>query len=235
MSGGVGRGVEKAVEERVAAEAGVALAAVGIEDPELCPPPRRAVAAAGDGHLRPLPDDVAPEPDPPPTDELEPEAGRFGDCRRKGGRYPRRLEDDEEGLRPSGEGGQPMEPIRQLSWSVGRIEPGRQVDDEEIDRPTAEQRPGDGEALVDRCGCEDDEPLEVDPPGDRLDRVEAPPEVHPGDDRARRLRLCRESQGERRPAARAGSPEREGGRPGDAARPEDRVELGEAGRDDALL
>ncbi len=66
-------------EEVVAAEAGVALATLRVEDPEGRPPPRRAVAIACDQRLRPLADDVASEPDPRPPGELEAEAGRLGD------------------------------------------------------------------------------------------------------------------------------------------------------------
>jgi hypothetical protein len=51
-------------EERLAEEAGVSTTALRIEDPELCPPPRRAGPVPGDDHLRPLADDVSAEPDP---------------------------------------------------------------------------------------------------------------------------------------------------------------------------
>jgi len=62
-------------EEVGATEAGVALAAVGVEDPELRPPARRTEAVPRDHHLRPLADDVATEADPAAPGELEPEPG----------------------------------------------------------------------------------------------------------------------------------------------------------------
>ena len=108
----------------------------------------------------------------------------------------------------------------------------RQVDDEEVDRPTTEQRPGHGEALVDRCRREHDEPLEDDPAGDRLDRVETARQVHPGDDRAGRLGLCRQPQRKRRPAARIGAAQGERGGARHATRTEDRIEFREPGPDD---
>ena len=64
-------------EERLAAEAVVALAALRVEDPELGPPARRPETVAGDAHLDPLADDVAAEADPGLTGELEMEAGRL--------------------------------------------------------------------------------------------------------------------------------------------------------------
>jgi hypothetical protein len=56
--------VSVVAEEVVTTEAGVALAALRVEDPKGGPLSRRAVAVAGDQRLGPLADDVAPEPDP---------------------------------------------------------------------------------------------------------------------------------------------------------------------------
>ncbi len=68
--------------------------------------------------------------------------------------------------------------------------------------------------------------------GDGLDRVEGSREIEPGHDRAGRLGLRDEPQGERRPAAREVTPERQAEPTGQATRPEDRVEVGEAGREE---
>jgi hypothetical protein len=119
------------VEEVVAGEAGVALAAVGVEDPEGRPPPRRAVSVAGDQRLRPLADDVAPEPDPRSPGELETDAGRFGDGGRQGPVDARWLEDDEQRLRATGERRQPAEPVGDPGGLVrGRQAATGQVEDE---------------------------------------------------------------------------------------------------------
>ncbi len=121
-------------EEVVATEAGVAFAAVGVEDPERRPPPRRAVAVAGDERLRPLSDDVAPEPDPRPPGELEADPGRLGDGGGEAAGQARRFEDDEERLRPPGERGQPAEPVGDPRRSIRGGQPAAgQVEDEEID------------------------------------------------------------------------------------------------------
>ena len=61
MAGGGGSVVE---EEVRAAEAAIALPALGVEDPELRPSPRRPEPVPGHGHLGLLADDVATEPDP---------------------------------------------------------------------------------------------------------------------------------------------------------------------------
>ncbi|HEY8819253.1 MAG TPA: hypothetical protein VIM25_10600, partial [Candidatus Limnocylindrales bacterium] len=100
-------------EEVVAGETGVAFATVGVEDAEGRPPPRRAISIASDQRLRPLADDVAPEPDPRASGELESDAGRLGDgggqaAGRLAGATPaaRRFEHDEERLGSAGEGRQ---------------------------------------------------------------------------------------------------------------------------------
>ena len=66
-------------EEVVAAKAGVALATLRIQDPEGRPASWRAISIAGDERLRPLADDVAPEPDPRLPGEFQAEPGRLGD------------------------------------------------------------------------------------------------------------------------------------------------------------
>ena len=227
-------------EEVVAAEAGVALATVGVEDPEGGPPPRRAVAIAGDERLRPLPDDVAPEADPRSPGKLEADPGRLGDG---GGKTPDRpageagwLEDDEERLRPPGECRQPAEPIGDAGRAIRGGQPAaRQVQDEQVDRASGQQRATDGQALVEGLGGDDHEPFEPDAAGDGLDRVEAARQVQPGDDRAGRLGLRGKPQDERRPAARSVASDRDAGRSGQTPRPEDRVEGREAGGDDAVV
>ena len=127
------------------AEASVPLPAVGVEDPQRRPPSRWPRAVAPDHHLRSLADDVAPEPDPRPPRELEPDAGRLAD----GGPQPvarsrlragcgRRLEDDEGDAGPPGERGEPAQSIAE-SRSHPADAPARQVDDQQVDRPSREQ------------------------------------------------------------------------------------------------
>ena len=94
--GGLVDGGDRLEEEVVPAEAGVAFAAVRVEDPERRPPPRRAISIARDQRLRPLADDVAPEADPRPPREFEAEAARLGDRGREAAGEPGRIEDDEE-------------------------------------------------------------------------------------------------------------------------------------------
>ena len=232
--GGInGSGVEP-VKELVAAEAGVALAAVGVEDPQLRPPPRRAESVPRDHHLRPLADDVPAEADPAAPGELQPEAGRLRDGVAEPGPRGGRLEEDEERGGPPGERGETMEAIGDAGGPCGRLEARRQVDDEEVHRPAAEETAGDREALVEAVRRDDDEPLEADPAGNRLDRVEAPAGVQPGDDRAARLGLRDEAEREGRLAAPALAAEGDARRARQPAGTEDRVEGREPGRDDPV-
>lgn len=216
------------------AETAVPIATLGVEDPELSPSARRPVAAPGDERLGPLADDVAAEPDPAASPELEAEAGRFGDGGGQRRRQPGRLEGDEEGLRPAGEAGQAAEPFGDLPLRRARSGSRREIDDEDVDRAAGEEHPGDRQALIEGGRGQDDEPVEADAAGSGLDRVEGPGEIEPGDDRAIRLGLGDDSEGEGRGAGAGSALEGNTRGAREPARPDDRVESREAGPDDPL-
>ena len=155
QDGRVGAFGELLDEEPVAAEAGVALAAVRVQDPQRRSPARWAGPIAGDDHLRSLADHVPAEPDPRSTGQLQPDPGRLADgCRepppafvpRPAARY-RRLEHDERDPGTARERGQAPEPIGE-SRRGRRRRAGRQVDDQQVHRPAGQQRAGDRQALL---------------------------------------------------------------------------------------
>jgi hypothetical protein len=223
-------------QQGVPGEARVPLAALGVEDPEGRPTPRRTVAVVRNERLGALADDVAAQADPRPASQLEPDAGRLGDRGRETDGQSGRIEDQQQGLRATGERGESMEPIGDLARLVG---PGQstagQVEDEHVDRPPGEEAARDAQTLVKAGRGDDDEPLEADAAGDGLDRVEAARQVEPGDDRALGLRLGGHTQAKSGAAAGALATDRDAGRLRETARPEDRIECGEAGADDAIV
>ena len=222
-------------EQGVASETGVPLAALGVEDPERRRAARPAVTVVGDERLRPLADDVPAQPDPRPTVQLQPDARRLVHCGRQAAAQPGTIQDEEQRLRSSGERRQAMEPIGDPGRCIRPGEPAaRQVEDEHVHRPPREQRSGDRQPLVQALRRHDDEPLEPDPAGDRLDRIEAARQVEPGDDGAAGLGLRDRAEGERRPTARSVAADGDARRRREAARPEDRVEGREPGPDDPL-
>jgi hypothetical protein len=221
-------------EEIRVAETAVPLATLGVEDPELRPSPRRPVAAAGHERLGPLADDVPPEPDPCPPRQLQPQAGRFGDGGREPGGQPGWLEGDEERFRPPSEPGQPTQPLGDLGRGRAGVRARREIDHEDVDRATGEEHPGDRQALIEGVGGQDDEPVEPDAAGGGLDRIERLGEVQPGDDRAVRLGLGHEPEGNGRGTGARGTAQRDAGAPREPARPDDRIEGREAGPDDPL-
>ena len=216
------------------AQTAVSLATLGVEDPELRSSARRPVAAPGDERLRPLPDHVATEPDPaaPPELQAEPRGFRHRGC--EAGCQAGRLEGDEEGLGSTGETGQPAQPLGHLGRRRARVRPRREIQHEDVDRATGEEHPGDRQALVEGLGGQDDEPVQPNAAGGGLDRIERPGEVEPGNDRAVRLGLGDEPQGERRGTRRRAAAEGDAGAARESARPEDRIERREAGPDDPL-
>jgi hypothetical protein len=213
-------------QERLEAEACIPIPAIGIEDPDGGPPARRPGPAAGDEDLGGLAHDVPPEPDPGLPGELEADPRPLPD---RGGHRavePRRLQDEEGDPRPPGKGGKPAEPIGELRRALG---PGREVDDEEVHGPPGQERAGDRQALL-RAGRRDhDQPGRVDPPGHRLHGIEGIGEVQPGDDRAVRLRLGGEPEGDGGPPTREVAAQREAHPPGQPAGPEDRIQCREPG------
>ncbi|HYM83436.1 MAG TPA: hypothetical protein VEY67_04725 [Candidatus Dormibacteraeota bacterium] len=215
------------VEEGRPPEAAIARSSVRIEDPDLGPSPRRARAVPCDLHLGPLTDHVATKPDPRASAQLEAESD--GRAEPALGATTGRLEDDEQGAGATCEGGQPGERIGQAGSA---LQPRGEVEEQQVDRAALEERAGHREPLVDRGGRDDHEPFEADASGDGLDGVERSVEVHVRHDGPGRLGLRREAERESGPAARGVAAEGEAGAARDAAGPEDRVELGEAGRHD---
>ncbi len=229
--GGINRRLNAGLdEEPFAAEAGVPLTSIRIEDSERRPPAGWAGPVAGDDHLRSLADDVPPEADPRSTSQLETDPGRLTDGRRHGRDQPRRLQDHEADPGPPGER---REPAESIGNTRGGLDARREIQDEEIHGPAREQRARDRQTLVCVGRREDHEPLWSDAASDSLHRIEGRREVHPGHDRAGSLGLRDESQGKRRPAAREVASEREAHPAWQATGPEDRVEGREPGREDA--
>jgi hypothetical protein len=231
------------VEESVASEAGIALAAVRVEDPEGRPAARWTGPVAGDHHLRSLADHVPAEPDPRSAGQLQPDPGRLadgaGEATAAGTAAMRvgRFEHDEADPGPPGQRCQPSEPIREShlrATTRAARNASRQVDDKEVHRSTGQQRPGDRQALVGIDRRQHDEPLRPDAAGHDLDRVEGGREVQPGDDRAGGLRGGGKPQRERGPAARRVAAQRDAHPPRHAAGTQDGVELGEPGREDSI-
>ena len=221
------------MEELPARQATVPVGAVGVEDLQVDLPPRRAEAVLRHAHFDALPDHLAAEPDPGTTGEFQAQAARFDERPVESATQRGGLEDDEERFRSPGEG-------RQSTDRLGAVAPPCQprpteVDDEQVDGARLEERRGHGQALVEMARSKDHEPLQVDPPSDRLDRVERAGRVEVGDDRPAGLRLRTEPQGEGRlPARNVPFQGRRRGA-GQATRAEDRIKDREARRHDRAV
>ena len=128
-----------------------------------------------------------------------------------------------------------MEAVRDAGGGRAGVRALRQIDDEQIHRPTGHECAGDREPLIQRFRREDDEPVQPNAAGDGFDRVEAPGEVQPGDDRAVNLGFRREPECECRLAGARLASERHARTARQAALTKDRVEGGKAGSDDPLV
>ena len=232
----VGLSIGGLEQQVVMGETHVPFAAIGVQDPERRPTPRRAVAVVRHEGFRALADDVAAQADPRPASQLQPDAGRLGDRGREATGEAGRIEDQEQGLRASGERGQSMESIGDAYRLVRPVQSAAgEIDDEHVHRPTRQQGPRDAEALVQARRGDDDEPFEPDTASDGLDRIETARQIQPGHDGPGVLRLRRNPQRERRPPARAVTPDRDAGRSGETTRPEDRIQCGKTRVDDPIV
>ncbi len=186
---------------------------------------------ASDPDLRPLADDLAPQPDPAPAPELQADANPVEDAM-EAARQVRRLEHHEERPGPSSDGEEPLEPLG--GWRpAGRDSPAvARIEHEDIDRPGLEERPGHLHALRRVTRDEHHEPFEPDPPGDCLDRVQAARAVHPGGERPGGLGGGDGPEGKRGCPGRARAGDGDTPRSGQAGRPEKGVQLREPGGDD---
>ncbi|MBP1704517.1 MAG: hypothetical protein H6Q36_256, partial [Chloroflexi bacterium] len=215
-------------------ETTVAGAALGVEDPELRPSPRWPVVVAGDPDLRPLADDLPSEPDPAPTPELEAEAHPVEDPV-EAGRQIGRLEHHQERSSPAGEGKEPVQPVgcrRPVTTVTGLGPSVAEVEHEDVHRPGLEEGPGHLQAAHGIRRDKHHEPFELDPPRDRLHRVQAVRAINPGSDRPGRLGGGDRPERERGRAGRARPGDGDATRPGKASGPEDGVQLGEPAGDD---
>jgi hypothetical protein len=128
---------------------------------------RDAEAVLRDRHRRTLSDDVAPKVDPRRARELEPQARRFGKRTVYLGWDVQRFEHDQSGTDSPGVRRQPSDgPL------LGRRNPARQVDHQEVDRSTGQERTCERKPLGRVCGPQDHEPAQVHPSTDRLEWIE---------------------------------------------------------------
>jgi len=202
------------------------MSVIDVMDLELDLPPRRPEPVLGHRHLSPLAHDVPTQPDPAAPRELQAEArglreGTVDRCGRSS-----RLEHDEPGTDASRVGGQAAQRMllagRHVTWKV---------DHQEIDRPTPEERSRKGESLRRILRPEHEQPAQVHPATDRLERVEDPGQIQERDDRPACLRLRHAAQRERQFAARRITADRCARLEWQPTRAQQRVQGREAGRD----
>ncbi len=222
-------------QQLLADEARVPGAALRVQDLEVRATARRPVVVTCHRHRAALANHVPAQPDPAGPLQLETQAARLLD----GGRQPPpkrvRLHDHEQRPGAPRERGEAAQPVAHAHAADRRVPAVGQVDDEEVHRPGREERSREREGLLEVDGGEHDEPFRADPAGDGLHGIEGPGEVEPGDDRARRLRLGREPQGEGGLARRGVPAQGDRGGARQPAHAEDGVEGGEPRGHDAAV
>jgi len=162
--------------------------------------------------------------------QLEPDACRLGKrpAERRG--QAERLQDKETcPCQPCPRGEAPQQALPH------RRQAPRQIHDEQLDRPAAEQCSREAKSLHRVGGAQHEEPGQIDAACGRLERVERAAEVQPGGDRAAPLCLGYTAQRERRLAARLTTTQRDAGLADQPARAEDGIQCREARRGDTRV
>jgi hypothetical protein len=232
-------------QKLVTNQTGVPRPALGVQDAKLGGSARRSVAVPRDAHLHALPDHVPTQPDPGPPAQLQPERGDLGQGARHRGRQLRRLEHDQLDARLAGQRREAVQSLaqrrgRKLGHSGSRCrqprpptdhrQVGRQVQQQQVHRPVLEEQRRHGQRLLDGIRHQDDQPVQLDTPRRRLDRVQAVGQVQEGRDAAGRLGPGDSAQGQCRLAAAGLAPQGRGRIARQSAQPEDRVQRPEARR-----
>ena len=208
-------------EQRLQAETGIPIPAVGIQDPERRSATRRTGSTAGNDDLGGLPDDIPSEANPRAAGELQANARPLPDRRGNRADEPGWFEDEQGDPGPPGQRGESAEPIGKARST---LRPGRKIHDQQVHGPSGQERPGDGKAFV-RAGWRDHhEPLGLDTASDGLHRIEGIREIQPGHDRPTGLRFGGKPERDGGPPARQITSKREAHPARQAAGPEDRVE-----------
>ena len=210
---------ERARGEEVGGRGSVARPALRVEEPEVRPPARRPVWFRATSTSVRWPTTSRPRRIQRPPGELEPEPGRLvegaperggqpGGSRTRRSAPARRASAASRPSRSASAGGRRPSRVGRVRVRRRGMPPlGRQVDEEEVDRPRLEERPGHRQRLVQRAGDEDHEPLQAGRPG-------RPPRPDRGCGRGPPRRRSRRPPGPPRPAAGRGSSRRSSRRPG---------------------
>ncbi len=208
-------------EQRLQAETGIPIPAVGIQDPERCSATRRTGPAAGNDDLDGLPDDIPSQTDPRAAGELQANARPLPDRGGNRAGEPRWFKDKQGDPGPPGQRGESAEPIGKARST---LRPSGQIHDQQVNGPSGQERPGDGKALI-RAGRRDHhEPLGLDATGNGLHRIEGIREIQPGHDRPTGLRFSRKPERDGGPSARQITSKCHAHPARQAAGPEDRVQ-----------
>jgi hypothetical protein len=152
---------------------------IGIADLELCLTAGNPEAVLGDGHRRPLSDDVAAQVNPRCARELEPKARRFSERAMHLSRDIQRFEDDQSATDSPGVRGQP--PERPL---LGGRKPVGQIDHQQVDRAPGQKRTREGKAFCVVGGPDDDEPAQIDATTHCFVGIERARQIEVGNDRS---------------------------------------------------
>jgi hypothetical protein len=211
-------------------QAGIAQAALRVQDPQLRGPTRRPEPVPRHEDLRPLADHVTPQPDPRPPAQLQSQRGDLGEGTGQGGGKARRLQDDQLNACSPGQRSQPAESLCQSGRDSSSIQgPGLQVQQQQVHGSILEEHRRHRQRFLERARRQDDQPVQLDAPSHGLDRIQASGQVQVCRDPSGSLGLGHGLEREGRLAAGPVAVECGGRVARQTTQSEDRVQGAEAG------
>ena len=212
-------------------QAGIAQPALCVQDSQLRRTARRPKPIPRHADLSPLPHHVPAQPNPGSPAQLQPQRRNLGESAGQGGGKAGWLQNEQLDARSTGQGSQSAETLGQVRRrNPGAHEPGRQIQQQQVHRSILEKHGRHRQRLLERIRRQDDEPLELNAPGNGLHRIQASGQIQIRRDPAGSLGPGHGLQRERRLPAGPIAVQGRGCGARQTAQPQDRIQGAKAGR-----
>ena len=212
-------------------QAGITQPALRVQDSQFRRTARRPKPIPRHADLGPLAHHVAAQSNPGSPPQLQPQRRDLGKGARQGGGKARWLQDEQLDAGSTSQGSQSAETLGQVRRRNpgSRQGSGRQVQQQQVHGPILEKHGRHRQRLLERIGRQDDQPLELNAPGNGLHRIQASGQIQIRRDPAGSLGPGHGLQRERRLAAGPIAVEDRGCGARQPAQPKDRVQGAKAG------
>ena len=178
--GGQSTRSRRALPQEIAPDqAGVAQAALRVQDPQLGRPAGRPEPIPSHADLGPLPHHVSPQSNPCSPVQLQPQRGDLYENACQGGGQARRLENEHLDAGAASQRSQSVESLRQVRIRSARPTrgPKLKVQKQQVDSSILQEHRCHRQRFIERVRHQDDQPVELYAPSGGFDRIQAPGKI----------------------------------------------------------